>query len=342
MKIVYTDIHKKHHSMELVDGALQPSFEMPSRAEYVKERAEEIGLGEFIPPKEFPLELLERVHTKEYIKFISTAYEKWIDLGNKGDAFPFVWPVHGMRRIKPESFIGQLGYFNHSMDCGISNGTWEAVKWSAFASLTGQELISKGEEQSVFSLCRPPGHHAHADLYGGYCYVNNAALSAESFIQDGHKKVVLLDVDYHHGNGSQSIFYDRDDVLFVSLHADPATEYPHFLGYADETGEGKGEGFNINYPMPFGTTYPEYEKSLLAGCEKIKAFNPDILVVSLGVDTYKDDPISKFKLDSPDFVTIGQHISKLGLPTHFVMEGGYAVEQIGINAINVLTGYENA
>lgn len=343
MKVVYTDVHNKHHSQELSGGELVMSFEKPQRAEYVRSRAEEIGIGEFLSPKEYPISKFEMVHSKNYIEFLQTAHDRWCEAGNKGpDAYPTVWPVHGMRRICPNDIDGQLGYYSHSMDCGIGEYTWEAAKWSAFVALTGQELISSKKERAVFSLCRPPGHHAHEDMYGGFCFLNNAALSAEAFIQDGYKKVAFLDVDYHHGNGSQAIFYDRNDVLFISLHADPAVEYPTFLGYADEKGEGKGEGYNINYPLPFGTTYSEYEKALLEACQKIKDYEPDILVVSLGVDTYKDDPISHFKLDSPDYITIGKHLADVDVPTHFVMEGGYAVEEIGINAINVLTGFENA
>jgi len=181
------------------------------------------------------------------------------------------------------------------------------------------------------------------DLYGGYCFFNNAAIAVKALLgKAGAERVAILDVDYHHGNGTQAIFYGRGDVLFVSLHADPAQEYPYFLGYADETGEGKGEGANRNFPMPWGTEWPSYLESLEKGLAIIRDFGPDTIVVSLGVDTFEEDPISRFRLKSDDYLRLGEKIGRLSLPTLFIMEGGYAVEQIGINVVNLLTGFEGA
>ena len=175
---------------------------------------------------------------------------------------------------------------------------------------------------------------------GGYCYINNAAVAAQWFRDQGAARVAILDVDYHHGNGTQEIFYARPDVLVVNLHGDPMTEYPFFLGHADEKGAGAGEGFNHNYPMPFGTAWERWSAALEDGCAKVAAYAPDVLVVSLGVDTFEKDPISQFKLKSEDYPKIGRRVAALGLPTLFVMEGGYAVDEIGINAVGVLTGFE--
>jgi acetoin utilization deacetylase AcuC-like enzyme len=175
---------------------------------------------------------------------------------------------------------------------------------------------------------------------GGYCYLNNAAIAAQYLVDQGRTPVAVLDVDYHHGNGTQEIFYDRGDVLFVSLHADPRVEYPYFLGYADERGTGEGLGSTRNYPLPFGTAWDTYAPALDAACQDIAAFGPGALVVSLGVDTYEHDPISQFRLQTADFSAMGTRLAALRLPTLFVMEGGYAVENIGVNAVNVLTGYE--
>ncbi|TIX36460.1 MAG: histone deacetylase family protein, partial [Mesorhizobium sp.] len=177
-------------------------------------------------------------------------------------------------------------------------------------------------EPSAFALCRPPGHHAGAAFMGGYCFINNAAVAAQWFRDHGAARVSILDVDYHHGNGTQEIFYRRGDVQVLNLHGDPMTEYPFFLGHADERGEGDGEGFNDNYPMPFGTGW-------------------EVWNASLGVDTFEKDPISQFKLKTGDYPRIGRRVARLGLPTLFVMEGGYAVEEIGINAVGVLTGFED-
>ncbi|HWV10926.1 MAG TPA: histone deacetylase family protein, partial [Pseudomonas sp.] len=204
--------------------------------------------------------------------------------------------------------------------------------------LSAQQEIANGAH-SAFALCRPPGHHAAGDVMGGYCYLNNAAIAAQAFIDQGRRKVAILDVDYHHGNGTQSIFYTRSDVLFTSIHGDPAEEFPFFLGYADELGEGAGEGCNFNYPLPMGSDWDAWSAALEQACQRIGEHGAEVVVVSLGVDTYMEDPISQFKLDSPDYLTMGRRIAALGLPTLFVMEGGYAVEAIGVNAVNVLEGF---
>jgi acetoin utilization deacetylase AcuC-like enzyme len=205
-------------------------------------------------------------------------------------------------------------------------------------ALTAQKRVADGAP-TAFALCRPPGHHAHRDLYGGYCFLNNAALAAQGFLDAGAGRVAILDVDFHHGNGTQDIFYRRKDVLFCSLHGQPQDAFPYFLGFADEIGHGEGEGFNFNYPMPPGTAYGKWRAGLDDALRRIRDYGPDALVVSLGVDTYKDDPISFFKLESDDFTDYGRRISELKLPTLFVMEGGYAIEAIGINVVNVLTGF---
>jgi len=216
------------------------------------------------------------------------------------------------------------------------------VQDSADVALSGAQTLYTSGAQAVFSACRPPGHHAAAAFMGGYCYLNNAAIAAQSLRDQGCARVAILDVDYHHGNGTQSIFYDRADVLFASIHADPRVEYPSFLGYADETGAGQGEGFNHNYPLPLGTDWLSYSAALTDACSKIGAFAPDALVVSLGVDTFEKDPISGFKLRHDDYLRMGEAIGRLGYPTLFVLEGGYAIDDIGINVVNVLGGFESA
>jgi acetoin utilization deacetylase AcuC-like enzyme len=238
----------------------------------------------------------------------------------------------------PKDLDGRLGFY--SFDCGtpITATSWQAIKASADVALTGAGLISGGA-RAAFALCRPPGHHAGSDHFGGYCFLNNAALAAQKLRDDGAKRVAILDVDYHHGNGTQQIFYRRGDVLVVNIHADPDQEYPYFLGFADEAGAGAGEGFNVNMPLPWGTEWPAWAEALEAGLKRILAFGADAIVVSLGVDTYKNDPISKFRLDHDDFTAMGGMIARANIPTLFVMEGGYAVAEIGVNAVNVLTGF---
>jgi acetoin utilization deacetylase AcuC-like enzyme len=254
---------------------------------------------------------------------------------------PFVWPVPGLRADVPPSDIdGLLGFY--AMDAGATfvEGTWDAVKASHDVALTAAALVSGGA-RAAFGLCRPPGHHAGPRFAGGYCFINNAAVAAEWLRGAGAARVSVLDIDYHHGNGTQAIFYGRSDVQVVSIHADPRVEYPYFLGHADERGAGDGEGFNLNLPLPHGTDFEAWATALDAGAAAVADFAPEVLVVSLGVDTFRGDPISRFGLETGDYPVIGARIAALGLPTVFVMEGGYAVEAIGVNAVGVLEGFED-
>ena len=342
MDTIYTDDHLLRNAQtELYGGELVRPFECPERMEYVLNRINEVQLGEVTPPREFELDRILRVHDTAFIDFLQTCWEEWKAEGFKGEAIPTTLPTRGMQSRIPNFIEGKLGYYCMAMETSITGGTWEAARSSANVALTAQELIQQGSN-TAFALCRPPGHHAASDLYGGYCFINNSAVSAQAFIDQGADRVAILDVDFHHGNGTQEIFYHRSDVQYLSLHGDPREAFPHFLGYADETGAGDGEGFNHNYPMAPGTPYASWGEALADACGKIADFAPDALVVSLGVDTFERDPISFFKLKTEDFVDYGGTIASLNLPTLFVMEGGYAVQEIGINTVNVLTGFEGA
>ncbi|WP_144006999.1 histone deacetylase family protein, partial [Pelomonas sp. KK5] len=199
--------------------------------------------------------------------------------------------------------------------------------------------VAGGEARGAMALTRPPGHHAGADFYGGYCFLNNSALAAQALREAGAARVAVLDVDYHHGNGTQSIFYERADVFTVSLHGDPRTEYPFYLGYADERGAGAGEGANLNLPLPVGTDFARWGEALDVAIDAIRAHGAEALVVALGVDTYEGDPISRFRLRGADYPAMGERIAALRLPTVFVMEGGYAVAALGENVAGVLEGW---
>ncbi|MES2819083.1 MAG: histone deacetylase family protein [Pseudomonadota bacterium] len=341
MLTIYSDDHHLHHGkVELIDGQFTPCFEMPSRADMVLARARRVGLGEVRGPLDFGLAPIRRVHGEGFLRFLQHAWRDWQALGRSHDMLPMTWPIRRLRQIEPEDIDGKLGYYSFDAGAPITAGTWQAIISSANVALTGQAELSKGA-RGAFSLCRPPGHHAAADYMGGYCYLNNAAIATQALLDLGAKRVAVLDVDYHHGNGTQDIFYDRADVLFASIHGDPRAEYPYFLGFADEKGVGVGAGFNFNYPLAAGSGWANWSLALADACRQIRAYAPDALVVSLGVDTYKDDPISQFKLDSPDYVRMGEAIGALGLQTLFVMEGGYAVEEIGVNAVNVLQGFDS-
>lgn len=342
METIYTEAHKLRDAQtELFGGQLVPPHERPSRIEYILSRVREMNLGPVSGPQDFGMDPIHAIHDREFVSFLQTAWAEWQTTGYKGEAIPTCWPARRMAQKIPDFIEGKLGYYALSAETSLSEGTWEAAYASAQVALTGADRIQNGA-RAAFSLCRPPGHHAALDMYGGFCFLNNAAIAAQSLLDSGAGRVAILDVDFHHGNGTQDIFYTRDDVLFISLHGDPMDTFPHFLGHADERGAGAGEGFNINYPMPSETPFSVWREALAEGCRKIGAFGPDALIVSLGVDTFENDPISFFKLKSDDFTTYGTDIGALGLPTHFVMEGGYDVEEIGVNTVNVLQGFNQA
>ncbi len=339
MKTFFTEKHKlRNAKTELYGGELVEPFERPSRAEFIINRVKHENLGPIHDPQDHGMDAIYRVHDRDYVGFLQVAWEKWQAENFAGEAIPTTWPARRMSQRVPEFIEGKLGYYAMACETSITQGTWEAAYWSAQVALTAAAQVGAGDN-GVFALCRPPGHHSALDMYGGYCFLNNAAIAAQSFLDNGANRVAIVDVDFHHGNGTQDIFYQRDDVLFVSLHGDPSDAFPHFLGYRDETGEGAGAGFNLNYPMTPGTEFDEWRAALAEALKRVSDYAPDALVISLGVDTFETDPISFFKLKSEDFVTYGKDIAKLQLPTLFVMEGGYDIEEIGINTVNVLQGF---
>ncbi|HUR43538.1 MAG TPA: histone deacetylase family protein [Aestuariivirga sp.] len=341
MKIVYSDRHRLHFPKgELSGGLFVRPFERPSRMDHILRELKTRGLRELVPPAPLDMKPVRKIHDKGFLQFLETAWGEWQTAGYRGEIIPTGYPNRGLGQRLPRHIDGKAGYYSHSIETCITAGTWDAAKSSAAVALTAQKTVSSGAA-SAFALCRPPGHHAHHDLYGGYCFLNNAAIAAQGFRDSGAVKVAILDVDFHHGNGTQDIFYSRKDVLFCSLHGAPQDAYPYFLGYKDEIGRNEGEGYNFNFPLPPGTGFAVWSRALNAACRKILTFGPDALVVSLGVDTFKDDPISFFKLTSADFTTYGSRIAKLKLPTLFVMEGGYAIDAIGVNTVNVLEGFLN-
>ena len=340
MITVYTDDHLlRNVRTELHGGLLVPPHECPERAQFVLDRVKSVALGGVIAPQRHGLAPVLRVHDAGFVEFLGRAWKDWSAAGNRGEAIPDCWPARRMAQRRPESITGQLGYYAMAGETSIGPGTWEAAQAAADVALTAAGLLADGS-RAAFALCRPPGHHAAHDLYGGYCFLNNAAIAAQSLRDRGATRVAMLDVDFHHGNGTQDIFYERDDVLFVSLHGDPREAFPYFSGYSDEIGTGRGAGFNLNLPLPSGTPFAAWSAAMQIGLSHIRNFAADALVVSLGVDTYEADPISFFKLRSADFTSYGQMIGTLGLPTLFVLEVGYAVADIGVNVVNVLTGFE--
>jgi len=341
MKVIHTDRHRlRAPETELSGGQLVPPFECPERVEHVLAELAKRGHGNVIGPDDFGLDPILRVHDAQFVDFLKTCWDDWQAAGHLGEAIATSWPSRRMWRAQPPRDIeGRIGYYCLASETSISEGTWQAAEAAAQVALTGAKLLQDGAS-CAFSLCRPPGHHAAQDMFGGYCFLNNAAIAAQSLRDAGAARVAVLDVDFHHGNGTQAIFYDRADVLFLSLHGDPMDAFPYFLGGSDETGAGPGQGFTANYPLPPGCGYPEWVEALEQALARIAAFGADAVVISLGVDTFERDPISFFKLTSDDFTDYGARLATLGLPTLFVMEGGYAVAEIGVNTVNVLEGFE--
>lgn len=339
----FSDRHALHApEHEFYRGERVRCFETPARAGFVHQALTARG-HELREPGVDSRQVLAAVHTPRYLAFLESAWAQWLALDRahaQRQPFPSVWPVRTLRSdLEPANFIARLGLYSMDNGTPMAAGTWAAAKAGADAAASAAVLLGQGE-RAVFCATRPPGHHAGPDFMGGYCFLNNAAVAAQGLREGGCARVAVLDVDYHHGNGTQSIFYDRADVLFISLHGDPATEYPFYLGHADETGTGAGEGFNLNLPLPAGTAAPAWFDALEVACGRIARHGAEALVVSLGLDTFGGDPISSFTLASDDFLRLGERLRRLGLPTVFILEGGYAAAELGTNAVNVLEGFE--
>ena len=348
MLVVHNPLHHLHQGrQEMFRGRLVDCHETPARLTHVLAELQRRGIGPLHAAVDAGAALdaaLARIHTPRYLAFLAHAWDDWVALDPSNaerDALPSVWPAPGMRfDVLPENFAARLGLFSFDAGTPLTAGSWSAARGGAACAVAAtQAVLAAPGRGSAFALSRPPGHHAGADFLGGYCFLNNAALAAQTLRDAGHERVAVLDVDYHHGNGTQSIFYERDDVFTVSLHGDPRTEYPFFLGHADERGAAAGTGFNLNLPLPRGTGFAVWRESLQLGLRAIAQFGAQALVVSLGVDTFEGDPISGFGLKSADYLRLGEDIARAGLPTVFVFEGGYAVEEVGVNTANVIEGF---
>lgn len=321
-------------SRELHNGGWAEYAEKSSRAEIIASNFPDLK-----PAQDFGLQPLLNVHDRGYIEFLRSAYEDWRATGRDGDAIGYTWPVVRRRPLDLDRIDAKLGLYSYDAATPIAEGTWDAAYWSAQTALSALSSILNGETTTSFALSRPPGHHSGPDYCGGYCYLNNAAIAAEQARRLG-RRVAILDIDYHHGNGTQDIFYEDPDVLFVSIHADPTTDYPFFWGHADERGEGAGVGKTINFPLPRGTDLEAYDGALTKALDAVQAHKANLLVLSFGADTFEEDPISYFRLRQDDYRAIGSRIASLALPVLVVMEGGYAIDALGRNVEALLSGFE--
>lgn len=331
---------KRRPKSELDGGRLVSPYECPERVDMIIEAVHRQNLGEIRTPAAYGLEPVWAVHDADYVRFLERAWDDWVAAGLDGEPIPFIWPARRTRAdVIPEHIAGEIGCYALAAETSLCAGTFEAAQASKDIALSALDHVIQTDEPA-FGLCRPPGHHAAVDQYGGYCFFNNAAIAAQRALDRGASKVAVLDIDFHHGNGTQDIFYHRDDVLFVSLHGDPRHEFPYFLGFADETGRGAGDGFNVNYPLPSGTEYADWRNALDDALARVRRYLPDVLIVSLGVDAFENDPIGSFRLQSDDFTDCSRRLRQAGLPTLFLMEGGYAVAEIGMNTVNLLSGFD--
>ena len=337
MKVVYSDRHALHDpAFFLVRGQIKNSAEQPERAERLLAAAQ--GLGhEIVAPAGLGPAPRAAVHSADYLAFLESAYADWQSLGDSSaeiipNSHPSWRPAH-----YPRSIVGRAGWHMADTACPIGPQTFEAACVSADVAASAAAHVIDGARE-VYALCRPPGHHAFTSMAGGFCFLNNSAIAAQ-YLRQVHARVAILDVDVHHGNGTQGIFYRRADVLTLSIHADPLDFYPFFWGHAAERGEGDGTGCNLNLPLPLGTDDAGWLAALDQALTTIRAFAPGALVVALGLDAYGGDPLAGLQVTTPGFGRIAAAIARLDLPTVLVQEGGYLSPDLGANLASFLEGF---
>jgi len=344
MKAVYTPDHLRHDpKVELERSIAHSPWEHIGRGEIIKDVLSADDRFEVVAPSQWGTDPITAVHDPGLLRFLDGAWQEYQRVvGDTREVVPEVFQMQGLRNkmpagSEPSAIQGRLGYWSFEITTPLTEGTYVASRAAVDTAMTAMQFVLDGD-RSAYGLCRPPGHHATTSLYGGYCFFNNAAVVAHHVASTRGVKVAVLDVDYHHGNGTQEIFYDRDDVLYVSLHGDPARAYPYAIGHGDETGAGRGLGANLNIPLPAGTDDDAYSSALDTALRKISSFGAGFLVVSLGLDTFVTDPICDLALTTEGFRVHGAMVASLGVPTVVLQEGGYDVPNLGINAQSWLVG----
>lgn len=323
--LVKNDNHELHHVRER--GYVQS----PVRITSIMKAVEPVGIFELVRTVPYPEERIREIHEPRYVDYLKRA----CSLVPPGKSiYPYVFPVRNVAR-PPKELPLRAGYYCIDTFTPLNSSALAAAFDAVDCALTGANLIQEGY-RCAYALVRPPGHHAERHVFGGFCYFNSAAIAANTLSRSG--RVAVLDVDYHHGNGTQDIFYERGDVLTVSLHGPPRLTYPYFSGFEDERGEGHGLGANRNFPIPEGSDGVKYRQVLEKALGVIKRFKPRFLVVALGLDTAKGDPTGSFSLTQQDFRLNGRLIGRLALPTLVVQEGGYRTRTLGDNAVGFFTG----
>lgn len=334
MRVLYSVKSKLHNPLyEINNGEKVPYPENARRVEVILDellkkgfQAEKIEAG-------IPISHLTKVHSKDFVQFIKNASKS---LKKNEHLFPDVFPEKATKKFT--NALALMGQFSFDTYTPIVNGTYKASMSAAALAFKGAKEIASKNAKSIYILAHPLGHHSQSSKMGGYSYFNNAAIAAQYLSDFG--SVAILDLDFHHGNGTQEIFYERNDILYISIHADPNSKFPYYFGFKDEKGIGKGLNYTINYPLPMGTDNTTYQKILKKAVASIKDFGPKFLVISLGFDTYKDDPIGGFKLTTGYYWKMAETINQLGLPTVIIQEGGYDLSALGKNVASFLKGFQ--
>ena len=333
MIVLFDDAQRAHDpQFFLSSGAMRPCPEKPTRIDALLGGVAKLGL-QVRKPQDHGMDAIAAIHPERYLTFLQTIHARWSRIeGASPEVIPNVHPA-SRHDGYPLSAVGQAGFHLADTSAPIGAQTWQAAYASAQTAIHGAELLLQGQQS--YALCRPPGHHAFSDLGGGFCYLNNTAIAAQALTLQG-RKVAILDVDLHHGNGTQGIFYDRPDVLTVSIHAHPERYYPFFWGYPEETGTDAAAGANLNLALPRGTGDEEFLRRLADGLQKIGDWGADTLVLALGLDAFVGDPFAGLAVTTAGFARIGRAVRSLGLPTLIVQEGGYLCHELGDNLAAVL------
>ena len=336
MKIFYSDVHKRHSFglPKLRPADYDAQFEVPQRVDSILSCLNTTDWAEIVPPHDFGMEPILQIHTTRYLDYLKHAYEDWkVYSDEENMAFIPYTPGFNPKATTFDNIPDQDGFFMTDMYVPVNKYTYISAITSAQCALSAAQ-VSAARKCPAFAISRPPGHHSGPEICGGFCYLNNAPIAAQWLSRLG--KVAILDIDYHAGNGTQAIFYERSDVLTISLHADPAWEYPSYAGYAHETGSGPGKGFHHNFPLPHQTGDDLYQQILDRALEFVDKFSPDFLIVSAGFVTYTGDPLGDFRVTRNGFSSFGKKISDLHLPTALVLEGGYKIDELGENVVAFL------
>lgn len=326
------DLH--HPKTYFTRGQMRAPQEIPARTGQIRTGLERAGVG-VAAPADHGMRPIAQVHDLGYLRFLESCHGRWVampdDWGEEVLSNIFVRSPNPLRGI-----LAEAARYLADGSCPVGAGTWEAAYWSAQTALSAAEDLLRGEGMA-YALCRPPGHHARIDAAGGFCYLNNAAITAEA-LRDRYPRIAILDTDVHHGQGIQEIFYTRSDVLYLSIHGDPTNFYPVVSGFEDERGAGDGQGYNINLPLPHGSGPEAFFGRLDEALAAIRLFAPDALVLATGFDIYREDPQAKIGVESADFTRLGSAIRDLALPTLVIQEGGYHLDTLAENTVQLMRG----